>query len=100
MEDSKEDLNLIKKFLDLGFKIKHTNNLPPLNFLVSEIRFASTVEKVDSKKLFDRLLHSTESLYVEHFQTVFEELRKNSIDADGTNLSNRERGWLRNYKID
>ena len=82
MEDSKEDLNLIKKFLDLGFKIKHTNNLPPLNFIVSEEQFVSTVENVDSKKLFDRLLQSTEPLYVEHFQTIFEELWKNSIDAE------------------
>ncbi len=82
LEDSKEDLNLIKKFLDLGFKIKHTNNLPPLNFIVSEERFVSTVENDDSKKLFDRLLQSTEPLYVKHFQTIFEELWKNSIDVE------------------
>jgi signal transduction histidine kinase len=82
LEDSKEDLNWIKKFLDLGFKIKHTNNLPPLNFIVSEERFVSTVENGDSKKLFDRLLQSTEPLYVKHFQTIFEELWKNSIDAE------------------
>ena len=82
LEDSKEDLNLIKKFLNLGIKIKHTNNLPPLNFLVSEGQFVSTVENVDSKKLSDRLLQSTEPLYVEHYQTIFEELWKNSIDAE------------------
>ncbi len=82
LEDSKEDLNLVKKLLDLGFKIKHTNNLPPLNFIVSEERFVSTVENVDSTKSFDRLLQSTEPLYVKHFQTIFEELWKNSIDAE------------------
>ena len=43
LEDKKEDLDLIKKFLDMGIKIRHTNNLPPLNFLLSEIQFASTV---------------------------------------------------------
>jgi signal transduction histidine kinase len=82
LEDSKEDLNLVKKLLDLGFKIKHTNNLPQLNFIVSEKCFVSTIENVDSKKLFDRLLQSTEPLYVKHFQIIFEELWKNSIDAE------------------
>ena len=81
LEDKKEDLDLIKKFLDMGIKIRHTNNLPPLNFLLSEIQFASTVENGDNKKMFEKLLHTAEPLYIEHFQTIFEELWKNSIDA-------------------
>ena len=81
LEDKKEDLDLIKKFLEMGIKIRHTNSLPPLNFLVSEIQFASTVEKVDNKKLFEKLLHTTEPIYIELFQSIFEELWKNSIDT-------------------
>ena len=81
LEHKKEDLDLIKKFLDMGIKIRHTNNLPPLNFLLSEIQFASTVENGDNKKMFEKLLHTAEPLYIEHFQTIFEELWKNSIDA-------------------
>ncbi len=99
LEDNKEDLNLIKKFLDLGFKIKHTNNLPPLNFIVSEEQFVSTVENGDSKKLFDRLLQSTEPLYVKHFQTIFEELWKNSIDAEERIYQIDKGIGFRNYKI-
>ena len=31
--------------------------------------------------MFEKLLHTAEPLYIEHFQTIFEELWKNSIDA-------------------
>ena len=75
IEDKKEeDIDLINKFLDMGIEIRHINHLPPLNFAVSEKQFVGTVEKIVNGEMFGKLVHSTESLFVRHFQSIFEDL--------------------------
>ncbi len=81
IEDNK-DLDLIKNFLNIGIKIKHTNRLPPLNFAISEKQFVGTIEKIADGKMFQKILHSSEPLYLDHFHSIFEELWSNGVDAD------------------
>ena len=82
IEDNKEDIDLIKNFLNIGIKIKHTNRLPPLNFAISEKQFVGTIEKIADGKMFQKVLHSSEPLYLDHFHAIFEELWSDGIDAD------------------
>ena len=82
IEDNKEDLDLIKKFLNIGIKIKHTSRLPPLNFAISAKQFIGTIEKIADGKMFQKILHSTEPLYLDHFHSIFEELWSNGTDAE------------------
>jgi signal transduction histidine kinase len=82
IEDNKDDLDLIKNFLHIGIKIKHTSRLPPLNFAISAKQFVGTIEKIADGKMFQKILHSTEPLYLDHFQSIFEELWSNGMDAD------------------
>lgn len=82
IENNMENIDLISRFLDLGIKIRHTNRLPSLNFFISEKQFASTVEKINDEGMFENLLHSTESLYMNHFRLLFEELWNNGLDAE------------------
>ena len=81
IDNKKEDVELIEKFLSIGIKIKHSSRLPPLNFSLSERQFVWTVEKLVDGKMFEKLLHSTEPLYMRHFQSIFEELWEEGIDA-------------------
>ncbi|HJT47599.1 MAG TPA: HAMP domain-containing sensor histidine kinase [Nitrososphaeraceae archaeon] len=77
----KDSLNLVKIFLDLGFQIRHVKNTLPLNFGVSDKEVALTIENMEGGKLSSSFLISNEPLYVNHFNSLFEEIWKNGIDA-------------------
>lgn len=75
------DLPLVRKFLELGMQIRHVKNVTPISFAVSDKEMGATIEKIEEGKIMQSLLMSNESLYVQHFQLIFEELWKNGIDA-------------------
>jgi two-component system, OmpR family, sensor histidine kinase VicK len=77
----KDSMKLVKVFLDLGFQIKHVKNMLPINFGVSDKEVALTIEKMDGGKMSQSFLISNEPLYVNHFNSLFEEIWKNGIDA-------------------
>ena len=82
IEDNKEGIDLINGFLNIGIRIKHTSRLPPLNFAISEKQFVGTFEKIADGKMFQKILHSSEPLYLGHFHSIFEELWSDGINAD------------------
>jgi hypothetical protein len=77
----KENLNLVKIFLDAGIQIRHVNNMPPMNFSVSDKEMSATIEKMEGGRVSQSFLISNEPLYVNHFNSLFEELWNNGIDA-------------------
>jgi signal transduction histidine kinase len=79
--DTNKYLELVKKFLDIDIEIRHTDHLPPLNFAISDKQFVGSIEKIADRKMFERILHSTEPLYMIHFQSIFEQLWKEGINA-------------------
>lgn len=81
IEDNKDQVNLINIFLNLGIEIRHVNNLPPMSFALSDKQFQGTIEKMEHGKMFKNILYSTEPLYIKHFQSIFEEIWRNGIDA-------------------
>ena len=76
-----DSLHLVKIFLHLGFQIKHVKNMLPINFGVSDKEVALTIEKMEGGKMSQSFLISNEPLYVNHFNSLFEEIWKNGIDA-------------------
>jgi two-component system, OmpR family, sensor histidine kinase VicK len=62
-------------------QVRHIKNMPPLNFGVSDKEVALTVEKMEGGKLSQSFLISNEPLYVNHFNSLFEQLWKNGIDG-------------------
>ncbi|HJT47126.1 MAG TPA: ATP-binding protein [Nitrososphaeraceae archaeon] len=75
-------MNLVKKFLEVGItNIRHIKNMPPLSFGVSDKEVALTIERMEGGKMSSSFLISNELLYVNHFNSLFEELWKNGIDA-------------------
>jgi signal transduction histidine kinase len=55
--------------------------MPPMNFGVSDKEVALTIEKMEGGNVSQSFLISNEPLYVSHFNSLFEELWKNGIDA-------------------
>jgi two-component system, OmpR family, sensor histidine kinase VicK len=78
----KDCLNLVKIFLESGIQIRHIKNMPPINFGVSDKEVALTIEKMEGGKMSQSFLISNEPLYVNHFNSLFEELWKNGIGAE------------------
>jgi signal transduction histidine kinase len=64
-------------------QVRHIKNMPPLNFGVSDKEVAITVEKMEGGKMSQKFLLSNEPLYVSHFNSIFEELWRNGVDAAG-----------------
>ena len=77
----KENLDLVKIFLKAGIRIRHIKNMPPMNFGVTDIEMAGTIEKMEGGKISQTFLISNEPLYIDHFNSSFEEIWKNGIDA-------------------
>jgi hypothetical protein len=82
IDNKKEDIKLIIKFLDMDIEIKHVGNLPPLYFSVSSKQCVVTVENLQNGEMFQNILHTTEPLFISHYQTVFEELWSLGLDAE------------------
>ncbi|MFL6472482.1 MAG: ATP-binding protein, partial [Nitrososphaeraceae archaeon] len=77
----KDSIKLVKLFLEAGFQIKHVKNMLPINFGVSDKEVAIRIEKIERGKMSHSFLISNEPLYVSHFNSSFEEVWKNGIDA-------------------
>jgi two-component system sensor histidine kinase VicK len=77
----KENLDLVKIFLKSGIRIRHIRNMPPINFGVADKEMAGTIEKMEGGKVSQSFLISNEPLYINHFNSSFEEIWKNGIDA-------------------
>ena len=80
---NRDSIKLVKIFLETGFQIRHVKNMLPINFGVSDKELALRIEKtegggVDVRQSF---LISNEPFYINHFNSVFEDLWKNGIDA-------------------
>jgi two-component system sensor histidine kinase VicK len=81
MRIEKDSINLVKKFLKLGVKIRHVKNLAPINFTVSKHGLIATVEEMTGGGMIQNLLTSNEGSYIKHFTSMFEQLWKEGVDA-------------------
>ena len=77
----RNNIDLVKIFLNAGIQIRHIKNLTPMNFGVDDKYFHSTIEKMEGGKMMRRLLTSNEPIYINHYNSIFEELWKDGNDA-------------------
>jgi nitrogen-specific signal transduction histidine kinase len=77
----KENKDLVNIFLNAGAQVRHVKNLPPVNFAVDEKYLHATIEKMEDGKMMQSLLTSNEPIYINHYNSIFEELWKDGIDA-------------------
>lgn len=77
---NKDNIDLVKKFLELGMQIKHIKNMPILNFAIGDREVSATIEDMEGGKMVQSLLTSNEPTYVQHFKSIFEELWKTGTD--------------------
>ena len=92
----KHSVSMIKRFLEAGVMVRHVDNLPPIDFAVSDKEIVAKVHKVEREmtdEKFDssnressmdvrNVLVSTEQAYIDYFLYTFSELWSNGTDAD------------------
>jgi two-component system sensor histidine kinase VicK len=77
----KYSIELVKVFLNAGIQIRHIKNLTPMNFAVDDRYFYATIDKMENGSFTKSLLTSNEPAYIRHYNSIFEELWKNGVDA-------------------
>jgi two-component system sensor histidine kinase VicK len=82
IDDNKNSINLVKKFINAGIQIRHIKNLPSMNFSVDSNNIHATIGGMDKDGTIDKLLVSNEPAYINHFISYFQDLWNNQgIDA-------------------
>ena len=79
--NTKEDVEIVKKFLDLGMQIRHTKDIP-LNFSITDREFNFTLDKMENGKVCSSVLSSNDPTYIAHFSLLFESMWDSGIDAN------------------
>ena len=79
--DTKEDLKVAKRSMDLGMKIRHIENIP-VSILLTDKDFNLIVDSVKDGNIYSRELISNDRTYLKLFTSLFEYLWKNGIDAE------------------
>ena len=78
---NKDNVHIVKAYLGLGMEIKHIKGVPPMSFAVSSKELYATIDEMKGGQIAKNLLVSNEPHYVKHYNSLFEELWKNGIDA-------------------
>jgi signal transduction histidine kinase len=88
--------NMIKRFLEAGVQVRHVDNLPPIDFAVSDKEIVAKVHKVEREITEEKhdsgngeisldvknVLVSTEQAYIDYFLYTFSELWNNGTNAE------------------
>lgn len=77
-EINKDNLEMVKVFLELGIDIRHIKDISPFNFNVTNMELLAAIEINENKNLAKSMLYSNEPSYLKHFKNLFEELWKTS----------------------
>jgi two-component system, OmpR family, sensor histidine kinase VicK len=95
----KDNIDLVKLFLNVGVQIRHIKNLTPMNFAVGNRYFYAYIDKVDGGKIMESLLVSNEPVYITHFNYIFESIWENTIDAEERIRDIEEGGDLSDIEV-
>ena len=78
---SNDNIDLVKKYLDLGIEIRHLKESPFISFGITESGMVAAVESVTENSFANNILFSNEPAYLHNFKSMFNKLWKNSKDA-------------------
>jgi two-component system, OmpR family, sensor histidine kinase VicK len=82
VEVSKDNLELVQKYINLGTEVRHLKKEPPIYFAVTNNNMVATIEKMAFDGLAESLLYSNEVSYVNRFKSIFERLWSDSKPAE------------------
>ncbi len=96
--NNKDDARLVRLFLDEGVRIRHISYLPLPSFTLSDKMLNSTIENMKDGKMVTNLLSSNDSLYLNHYNTIFNVSWETGVDAE-KRIVDIEKGHYSNTRI-
>lgn len=82
VEASKDNIEMVKKYIDLGVEVRYLMQEPSLYFAVTSNDIMATIERMEMEDLAESLLYSNDPHYIERFKLIFERLWNDSKPAD------------------
>lgn len=82
VEVSKENLEVVKKYIDLDIEIRHLKKEPPIYFAVTNLDMMAIIERMEYRDITESILYSNDPAYVHHFKSVFERMWSDSKSAE------------------
>ncbi len=80
--NNKEDIELVKSYIDKGIEIRHVKDLLTNSFSLSDKAFLFTIEKVEKGIWGHSILISNDKSYINQYDDLFENLWKKGIDIE------------------
>ncbi len=74
VEVSKNNLELVKKYIDLGIKVCHLKKEPPIYFAVTNTDIMASIERLGKGSINESILYSNDPIYIKRFKLMFERL--------------------------
>lgn len=68
---SKNNLDLVKKYIDLGIKVCHLKREPPIYFAVTNSDMMASIERLGNGSINESILYSNDPIYVRRFKLMF-----------------------------
>ncbi|HET7389665.1 MAG TPA: hypothetical protein VFJ51_02495 [Nitrososphaeraceae archaeon] len=70
----KDNIDLVKKFLELGMQIKHIKNMPILNFAIGDREVSATIEEMEGERwsraflqVMNQSMSNTSNLFLKNY---------------------------------
>jgi hypothetical protein len=95
---NKKDVDLVKSYINIDIKIRHVKDLSTESFALSDKSFLFTIENVEEGKTITNVLSSNDKLYLNHYDTIFENLWKKGIDIQ-ERIKEIDEGYAFNIEI-
>jgi signal transduction histidine kinase len=80
--NNKEDVDLVRSYIDKGIEIRHVKDLLTNSFSLSDKAFLFTIEKVEKGIWGHSVLISNDKSYINQYDDLFENLWKKGIDIE------------------
>ena len=95
--NNNKDIELVKTFLDEGMMVRHVKDLSSTYFALSDKMLLFTIEKIEGQ-MVTNVINSIDSLYINHFYSIFENLWKKGVDIKDR-IKDIEEGNYANVEI-
>ena len=96
--NNKEDIELVKSYIEKGIEIRHVKDLLTNSFSLSDKAFLFTIGKIEEKGTREHsVLISNDKSYLNHYDDLFENLWKKGVDIH-TRIKDIEEGY--NFHIE
>ena len=96
--NNKEDIELVKSYIEKGIEVRHVKDLLTNSFSLSDKAFLFTIGKIEEKGTREHsVLISNDKSYLNHYDDLFENLWKKGVDIH-TRIKDIEEGY--NFNIE